>query len=407
MHGSDETTHPRRFTMAEAVREKSVATESDSERLLRAVTTIADILVSQAAESDARGRLTAKTVEALRINGFWRMRLCRELGGLELPITTQVQVLAALAAKDTASAWCTMVANNAVAVLGATMPAQAIEQIFADGVPACSIAAAPAGKATPVAGGYRITGTWRLASSIHHADWVHAVTFVEGDPSRPLSMAVPARDVDMLDSWRAIGLAGTGSNDFTLTDYLLPAVLTGSARNPYSQLRGAIRYDFVGVDHLESYEHLAFAIGVARRALAELRSTFARQSERAHTGDREVVQIQLGRAVITLRALEAAAVEIYTKVDTVVTGNEHVWTEADRHLPRALAAWATEHALELVQLAFHRSGAAAVQRPNILEKLLRDMNVAATHLMVDDTAFSTYAHHLIESSGAGGLRDAG
>jgi hypothetical protein len=62
-----------------------------------------------------------------------------------------------------------------------------------------------------------------------------------------------------------------------------------------------------------------------------------------------------------------------------------------------LAAQASDLALECVQLAFRRSGLTALHKPNILEKLLRDMSVAAAHAMVDDSAFASYAQHLVES----------
>lgn len=376
----------------------ALSPEGEGDRLLAAVADIAEILARHAERSDTDGRLAPPTVKALRAHGLWRMRLCRELGGLELPIATQIRVLAALAAADTSSAWCTMIANSSVAVLGATMPSAAIDRVFADGVPACTIVAAPSGKAIPTEGGYTLTGTWRMASSIRHADWIHATTYVEGDPSRPLPVALPAHDVELLDSWNVVGLGGTGSQDFWLHEYFVPCELAGDEGIVRGQQRGTRRYDQVDLENLESYEHLAFALGVARRALAELQQLFAGGAAGRFTADREVVQVQLGRATVRLQAVEATAVEVYDRVDAAAAGQELAWTSADRHLPRALAAWATETALECVQLAFQRAGAAALQRPNILEKLLRDMNVAATHVMVGDNAFSSHSHHLVEFS---------
>ena len=371
----------------------------DAEDMLTAVAQISETLTRHAQQSEAEGQLAAPVVDALRSHGLWRMRLCRELGGAELSIIDQVRVLSALAAVDTSSAWCTMVANNAVAILGATMPSETVAQVFAVGVPACSIVAAPSGRARPTDNGYTLSGTWRLASAVRHAEWIHASTFVDGDPSRPMAVALPARDVEVLDSWNVIGLRGTGSNDFSLTDYPLPAALAGPVGGARTQLRGQRRYDRVDLEGMESYEHLAFALGVARRALDELSATLARPG-RQRTADREVVQRELGQALVTLRAIEATAHSIYTQVDAATTGREQSWPATDRRLPRALGVWATGRALQCVELAFHRAGAASLQRPNILEKLLRDMNVAASHVMVDDTALCSYAREFIESAGA-------
>ncbi len=373
--------------------------------MLADIAAIAETLRAGAAASDAQGRLVDASVDALRSRGLWRMRLCRELGGLELPIVAQIQALAAIAAEDASSAWCTMVANNAVAILGSTMPSAAIERVFAQGVPACSIVAGPGGIATPVEGGFALSGTWRLASGVHSAKWIHATALVERDPSRVLPVAIPAADVTLVDSWNVVGLAGTGSNDFTLKEYFLPSELAGRDDNPYGQLRGVRRYDLMSLDQVESYEHLAFAIGMGRRALRELRLVLATPPSGRQIADREVVQGRFGQLVVALQAIEALAYALYDRVDAEAVGELQSWSQDDRYRPRALAVHATQVALECVQMAFHRSGSAGLRRPNIFEKLLRDMSVAATHTVVDDAAFAAYAQHVIETSGPIELAD--
>ena len=375
------------------------APDVETDRLLAAVERISDTLAAGAAQSDADGCLVDDTVEALRSEGFWRMRLCRELGGLELPIIAQMEVLAALSAVDTSSSWCTMVASSSLGVLGATMPQAALDRIFSDGAPACSIVAAAAGTARSADGGYVLNGTWRVVSAIHHADWIHATAYVDGDPSRLLPMAIPAADAQLVDSWHVVGLSGTGSNDFSLHDYFLDAALVGDEERPYRQLRGTRRYDLVGLEDVEIYEHLAFAIGVGRRALRELRDALAHPAPGRHTADREVVRSELARAMITLQAIETTAWTLYVKVDAAALGDPDALQGVDPQLPRALAAWATEVALQLTQLTFRRAGMVALRRPNIIEKLMRDMSVAATHVLVDDRAFAAYADRAIETRG--------
>ncbi len=392
--------HPNRPSIAREELRPDRTLAAVRGELLDAIDAIAETLARGASQSDLQGKLVEESVSALTSTGLWRTRLCRELGGFELPVVIQIELIAALAAEDTSSAWCTMVANNGLAVLGATMPIAAVQRVFARGVPNCSIVAAPGGSATPTQGGYLLNGTWRLASSIHHATWIHATAYVERDPSRLLPFAIAARDVELLDSWKVVGLSGTGSNDFKLTDYFLPAELAGSEDRPYGQLRGERRYDLVDVEHIESYEHLAFAIGVTRRALRELQKGFSKPLPGRYTADREVVLAELGRAVVELQAVEALAHSLFARIDAAALGGVQAWSTNERQLPRALAAWATALALRCVQLGFHRSGLAALRNPNIFEKLLRDMNVAATHVVVDDAAFSAYALHLVETGAA-------
>ena len=369
------------------------------------VAAIAETLRGGADLSDEQGKLATASVAALRASGLWRMRLCQELGGLELPIVAQIRALSALAEEDASSAWCTMVVNNAVATLGATMPPAAVERIFADGVPACTIAASPGGIATPARGGFVLSGTWRLASCVHHTRWIHATALVERDPSRPLSLALPTEDVTLLASWDAIGLAGTGSNDFTLDNYFLPTALTGYEGRPYAQVRGRRRYDMPGFDQIESYEHLAFALGIGRRALRELTSVLV--GTPSYLADREMVQEQLGRLVLKLQAAEALAYAVYEEIDAAGVGERLTRPRHDRFCPRALAVHATQIGLECVQVAFHRSGPAGLRRASVFGKLLRDMSVAAKHTVVDDAAYTAFAQHLLETNGPLGLGEPG
>ena len=382
---------------AAAINSRAAFVASARDRLLNAVVAVGKMIRDQALESDRQGWLTDATVSILREHGFWQTRLCTELGGLELPIVMQIEILAALAAEDTSAAWCTMVANNGLATIGATMPQAAVDRVFANGVPACSIVATPGGIAIPVDGGYRLTGTWRLASAVRHADWVYALALIDRDPSRIIPISLPARDLTLLDSWNVVGLAATGSVDFSLEDYFVPAELAGSEAAPFSQVRGTRRYDLVDVEQVDSFEHLAFAIGVARRALRELRLVLTQPPAGRHIGDRELVQEEFGRSVVRLQAVEALAFSLYARIDAAALGKAQSWSDGERHLPRVLAAQASELALECVHLAFRRSGLAALHSPNILEKLLRDMSVAANHAVVDDSAFAAYAQHLVET----------
>ena len=92
-------------------------------------------------------------------------------------------------------------------------------------------------------------------------------------------------------------------------------------------------------------------------------------------------------------------------MDAAAIGEGRDWSRDDRFLPRALAARGTQVALACVRTAFRRSGSAGLRRPNVFEKLLRDMSVAATPAIVDDAALAAHAQHLIEAGGRIGLLD--
>ena len=85
---------------------------------------------------------------------------------------------------------------------------------------------APNGKATPVDGGYRITGRWQWGTGVMHSGWVMvgAITPVEGRENPMLGMYVlPIDEAEVIDTWHIEGMVGTGSNDIAVNDVFVPA----------------------------------------------------------------------------------------------------------------------------------------------------------------------------------------
>src|SRR5690606_27543441 len=80
----------------------------------------------------------------------------------------------------------------------------------------------PNGTAVKVDGGYRVSGRKIFASQVPVGD-VFSTMFTYDDPEqgrRVLNMSVPVRSegVDVLDTWDAMGMRGTGSHDVEMTD---------------------------------------------------------------------------------------------------------------------------------------------------------------------------------------------
>ena len=62
---------------------------------------------------------------------------------------------------------------------------------------------------------------------------------------------------------------------------------------------------------------------------------------------------------------------------------------------RAAATHATEVAADVVTRAFRFAGGAAAYRSQRLQRLLRDINVGAQHLMVSDIAYETHGQLML------------
>ena len=367
--------------------------------LMDAVESVRATLEAGAAESEEIGTLPAASVDALYDSGLLRLKLPHVLGGAEADPIIQLDVLEAVSRIDPAAGWCLMIGAASVGSLGAFLPDDAIDELFADGNPPRTAGAfAPYGTAIPVAGGYRVTGRWPFGSGVRHSDWVSAGARVKSEDARHLQLRVvmPRRDVTVHDNWQVMGLRGTGSCDFSVDDLFVPErfVWDVSRTEP---TRGGPLYR-LGRPGFVTNEHSAFALGVGRRALDAFTDIAAGKTRGYNStnplAQRSVIQRCLGESDMRLRAARALNVEIL--------GN--AWDAVRAGLPpepplqaqlRSCATYTTEVAVAVASQAFRYGGGSALFTTNILQQCLRDIHAAAQHQMVSDAAYENHGQFLL------------
>lgn len=369
------------------------------QRLLDTVAEISEELTARTQDDEGNGTLTAKSVEILETAGMFRLKLSRALGGVEADPTTQLVVIEALSYANPAAGWCAMVGSTSVAMPGAFLTDEAIEQMFPDGrIPRCAAVAMPIGKVEVVDGGYRLTGRWPFGSGVRHSEWIAAgATVMRGEAVEHRMMAFPTASAQIHDNWQVAGLKGTGSCDFSV-DNLFIAEAFSWLRDDGEHMRGGPLYT-IGLPGFVANEHAGFAIGVGRRALdsfVEREAAKARgySSSKASLGARPAIQQMLGRGELRLRAARNLAIEINDAAyqAACATGNPSNRLHGEM---RAVATHCTDVALDVVTEAFRYSGGGAIYQKNILQQCLRDMNVAAQHLMVSEMAYETLGQMIL------------
>jgi alkylation response protein AidB-like acyl-CoA dehydrogenase len=368
--------------------------------LLAAIDEIAGTLRESGPRSEEQGTLAPQAVKALRDTGMFRLKLCAEMGGAEADPLTEMLVLENLAYHDLTSGWCTMVGATAIASLGTFLPPAGLAQVFKDGkIPTASISFFPAGRAVRDGKGYRVNGRWRFNSGIRHAEWVLGGTVVEGTEAEnggaPIVMfsAFPAADVTLHDNWGGVvGLRGTGSCDFSVENYALSPDFTFVwdllAPKP---LRGGAGYLLPPFSYVAK-EHGSVAIGAARRALDALITiaTTTRGTFRASKLDeRQVVHRAIAEADLKLRAARALMHERYQALYDKVTAGD-LPDGADIADVRAICVYATDVAISVVTMAYHFAGNTGLHHPNVIGRLLRDLNTAGIHQVMSDTAYENH-----------------
>ncbi|MEE2982093.1 MAG: acyl-CoA dehydrogenase family protein [Pseudomonadota bacterium] len=363
------------------------------EHLLGGVEQIRRVLAAQCEDEETAATLSPESVEALTETGIFAMKLPAILGGAEADLVTQFEVLEALAAINASASWCTMVGATGVGMPGAFLPDEGAEKMFPAGrIPLGAICIMPAGEGKPTGGGYQVSGRWSFASGVRHSEWITAMARVARDADGPPElrmMVFPTSATEIHDNWQVAGLKGTGSCDFTIADLFVPEALSWNVVDGAPQRGGALYY--LGIPAFVANEHAGFACGTARCALDAL-IKLAVSKKRGYGPDakglagRSTVQRMIGESELKLAAARSLAIEL----------NERAWGEVCEGNPvsvrlnselRSVATYCTEVASRITTQAFRYSGAGAVYQDSVLQRCLRDINVAAQHLMVSEVSY--------------------
>ncbi|NUR66702.1 MAG: oxidoreductase [Streptomyces sp.] len=219
--------------------------------------------------ADREGRLAPEVVAALASTGLARHFVPRQWGGTEGTFTTLLHEVAEVGEACTSAAWVALLwaAHGRYAAL---LPEEGQRSIWGDS-PDVRMSAAlmpPAGRAEPAPGGWRLTGTWGCVSGVDSAEWVLAAA--PGADGETRVFAVPGAAVDVLDTWDATGLRGTGSHTAVVQDAFVPHELTF----PFAELMrggtapGMPRCHTAPAQLAGGLLFCAPALGAARRALA-------------------------------------------------------------------------------------------------------------------------------------------
>ncbi|MGI8666574.1 MAG: acyl-CoA dehydrogenase family protein [Jatrophihabitans sp.] len=354
---------------------------SDVAQVKDEVRALADRIAGRGAEIEQAGRLPADIVAGLHEAGVFRLWLPIELGGFEARPADVVQLVQVLAEADGSTGWCaaTGVASN---IVGALVSQDAARRLYITGSELCGGALMPGGQATVRPdGGFSLTGRWSFGSGTQHCDWLVGGAVLAGQDGAPPSMRamlMPRSAVEFLDNWQAVGLLGTASVDYQVTDLAVPAehAIDLATMTPWPAgsmwqipLRSLL-YPLLG----------AVPLGIARRALSELveQCGRTRYGSSSRLADREVVQVAIGRAQALVESGSAyLTASLQALRDAADTGA--VPTPVQRATARLAAVHATEQATEAVSLCYRTAGAVAIHRDSPLQRALRDVHTATQH----------------------------
>jgi alkylation response protein AidB-like acyl-CoA dehydrogenase len=356
--------------------------------LLRAVDALTPSIDARAVESERAGTMPSDLVARAREAGLFRLNLPRSLGGLEADPLTTTEVIERLCRADGSAGW-TIIIGNSTAFFAWLDPHVARRLLAETPDPISAAMFGPHGSAIRDGRSFVVDGRWPFVSGCPHADWLqlgvltldrdHPTMLPGGRPDWRFAFA-RADDVEVIGTWDAAGLRATGSHDvearrLRVPDEQVPAPLFDPPCHDGPLWRVPF-FTQVGI------AFMGFPLGVGRRALDELVAVAATKTRPAATepiAHDEHLQVELARADSALLAARAFAHDAIGDVwTTACTGDSPDLHQRARvmlaaHQAMAAATAAADTALRLV-------GASAVYSAHPLQRCVRDLHVAGTHV---------------------------
>jgi alkylation response protein AidB-like acyl-CoA dehydrogenase len=357
------------------------------------------LIEAHADEGARQGFVPEAVVRAIADSGLWGLMLTRELGGNEADARTLIDVTEELSYADGSTGWIYMATIFAMANAAVWLGPSAVDAIFnSDKGYVCAGQISKLGKAERVEGGYKVSGTFQFGSGSLYSSWLLGAFTVEkdgkpdlGPDGRPQAIYAfgPRRNIRFRGNWDVMGLVATASVDFEFIEQIIPDDFVMNL--PGRVRRGGPVYE-VGV----SLGHVAWAVGVAQRALDEIKAiaTRKRRFARSPLIDQPLFQRDYGMNVAAVEAARAAVYKVFDDWYRAAQAGKP-GLEVKAHA-RLVSCWATDIAAKAGEFAYRAAGSDGLRNAggtNKLQRCFRDLYAGTQHRHVDNNV-------LIEASTA-------
>lgn len=335
-------------------------------------------------------RLPDDLVAELSEAGLFQFWIPEVYGGPEVDPVSGLEAVTELARHDTSVAWCAFIATG-TSMLAGVLPPEHAEDVYGRPGAITGGFAQPVGRARVVDGGLSISGRWAWGSGTQHCTGIGGGFLVVDDDGNPAPRAdgllvgfgfFDRDDVTFLDTWDVLGVRGSGSTDYEVTDAFVPegrwanmADLTPKVDSPlmhmpfFPMLSGGLA---------------ATAIGLADRALEEFhRLALGKvpQGSGKTLSERPTTQLDHARAEATIASATAFLHDVFGEAWDVVRAGGTADIDLRRRMRLAIAD-GTQRCVDVVSRLHRVAGGEAVYRRCPLERLFRDANVLSQHAMV-------------------------
>jgi 3-hydroxy-9,10-secoandrosta-1,3,5(10)-triene-9,17-dione monooxygenase len=358
-------------------------------------------LRERASRTEELRRLPPETERDLHDAGLFRIVQPKRVGGSEFDYVALVDCAEAIGRADASVAW--NLANLASHHwMLAMFDSRAQDLIWGRDVNAliASSFIFPAGRARKVDGGYTLRGSWPFCSGVDSCEWNMLASVVstddEADGIEYRIFLLNKSDYQIIDTWNATGLRGTGSNDVEVRDAFVVEPMTvavndlGGGPTPGSAVNPNALYA-LPVFSLFPYVLSGVALGNAQACLDDyVRVARHRAStyNRTKLGDLQSTQIKIAEASAKIdaarRIMRSTCIEAMADARQGLVQDVPIKTRLRRD-----GAYSVNLCTEAVSLLFAASGARGLSTAAALQRQFRDAHAINSHLAFNFDAAGT------------------
>jgi len=374
-------------------------------KFLESVERLTPIIVSAADQAEREHQLPGNLLDALHQNSLFRLLLPKPFGGYELDPATFFKIIEAVAKVDASTAWCLCQANGC-AMAGAFVPNQVANQIWNEDRKAVVAWGPGKGEAIQMGDQYRLTGSWSFVSGGRHSTWLGGYATLRQENGNPVchpdgqtmarTFLFPTALATMTEAWEVIGLLGTGSDKFSVTNISVPATHMFARDQAYDRRYEAPLYLFPATS-LYAAGFAGTALGIARAmfdSFKELVLEKTPRQERQRLDENSVIQTEIGQSEARLNAARIFLLSELEDIWSAVTANQTL-TVSQRMRIRLASTHAIHEARTVSNTVYDAAGASAIFSGGPFQRRFRDIHTAAQQIQGRKTHFQTVGSFLL------------
>ncbi|MDC8758931.1 acyl-CoA dehydrogenase family protein [Janthinobacterium fluminis] len=360
-----------------------------------------DIIKSAALAEDEK-RLSDDIVDKMHAEGLYNLWVPTSLGGADVDPLTTLKLLEEIASYDASTAWALMIGIEMNGFISNYAPDSVIRKFFSgEGKAISGGVVMPGGSLEQDGEEYTATGLWPFGSGCQHATWMLGSCIlmedempVMGSSGNPeLHVAMFPKDMIYInDTWRTLGMKGTGSHHWGVKDQRIgadqvwPITRTALRKNKVLGFPWAVLF---------ALTKASVAMGIAKATVEHYRKwSMSTQpfGSNYFISEDSGTQIEFAKRYALFQSARAFLFGTIRDIWEKVQQGQEI-DEDTIALGHLAAVKSSEDAYQVVTDLFYLSGASAsIYDKKPLQKLLRDMTTARSHIAL--------SHRLYEASGA-------